>query len=870
MVRIPTGSTTIARCLAAALFTFALTTTLAHADAQDSAQQGCINAMNGNGAKVAAAQGKENSSCVKGVGSGKVLGTADACLTADSKLKVAKAKQKVSDGQIAKCTTAPDFGLTNATTVNNAATSEEVNLTKDVFSESCLVPGDCNSGGCSGGLCSVNSAIIDADVDKDGASCQAAVVKAYEKISSTALKQFAGCKKSGLKGGTIIDETGIEGCVNDDTKGGIAGATTKLGDTITSKCAGVNLAAAFPGCNPVNGTALRDCAGNAAKCRACIIVNKMDGVNAPCDDLDNGALDGSCPQCGNNVVDAGEDCDTGGVSATCDADCTTAKCNDGILNTLAGEECEDNNQVDTDPCTTQCLDAVCGDGIVCSDAACTTGPGGAPEQCDLGGANGGTLCSASCGLSAADPQCPNRADLTLFAATGRNCATNADCPVGTCTTGKCRTVTDLDTGWTGIAHDADINDDYGTRGHLVCPGPDPGCGQCIITGLEPSQPADNCRCAADNRVSCNVPFGNDVPNCGPIAGSNDLCDCYLGGPLPLSAGNTPACVLNKFARDVIGTANVDTGSGELDVNLRSVVFLGETLAQPCPYCSAKCTAPAGVVGNPCKVNSDCNPITGVCTADTPKDGIRNGVCVSGRNATASCDLDEVNSTFPAPGGGGMSFDCFPDAGKNVSGAGLTINIHSTTGPQSLGFNVPCGFPPGGPFYTCPCGVCTLDVLRACADDTDCTGYGTCNYRGAGDPLPNQCDTDGICNPIGGGEGQCNLGPDDKYCDAVTRSNGQGFISCSTNADCAFGTIGIAAGNCTITKRRKCFLDPITATGTPNATKPVGVSVFCIPPTANAAINTVAGIPGPGRVVNQSKNTVICPGGSTYTAGGSCP
>src|SRR6185295_6433469 len=95
MVRIPTGST-IARCLAAALFTLALTSTSAFAAAQNSDQQSCLNTMNGNGAKVAAAQGKENTSCVKGVGSGKVVSTADFCLTADSKLKVSKAKQKVS------------------------------------------------------------------------------------------------------------------------------------------------------------------------------------------------------------------------------------------------------------------------------------------------------------------------------------------------------------------------------------------------------------------------------------------------------------------------------------------------------------------------------------------------------------------------------------------------------------------------------------------------------------------------------------------------------------------------------------------------------------------------------------------------------
>ena len=123
----------------------------------------------------------------------------------------------------------------------------------------------------------------------------------------------------------------------------------------------------------------------------------------------------------------------------------------------------------------------------------------------------------------------------------------------------------------------------------------------------------------------------------------------------------------------------------------------------------------------------------------------------------------------------------------------------------------------------------------------------------------------------GGEGECNVGPDNKACDGLTRANGEGFIQCTSNVDCSIGNIGVAAGNCTQTKRRECFLDPIVAIGSsavPN--EPLQAAVFCVPPTANAAINTVAGIPGPGRVVNQTRTEAICPGGTPYTPGGSCP
>jgi cysteine-rich repeat protein len=44
--------------------------------------------------------------------------------------------------------------------------------------------------------------------------------------------------------------------------------------------------------------------------------------------------------CGNGAIDAGEDCDDGGETASCDSDCTAVECGDGIINEVAGEDCE--------------------------------------------------------------------------------------------------------------------------------------------------------------------------------------------------------------------------------------------------------------------------------------------------------------------------------------------------------------------------------------------------------------------------------------------------------------------------------------------------------------------------------------------------
>jgi hypothetical protein len=58
------------------------------------------------------------------------------------------------------------------------------------------------------------------------------------------------------------------------------------------------------------------------------------------------------PHCGDGIVQAGEDCDTHGESATCNADCTSAMCGDGVVNAAAGEACDTVESSDT--CTADC------------------------------------------------------------------------------------------------------------------------------------------------------------------------------------------------------------------------------------------------------------------------------------------------------------------------------------------------------------------------------------------------------------------------------------------------------------------------------------------------------------------------------------
>jgi cysteine-rich repeat protein len=120
--------------------------------------------------------------------------------------------------------------------------------------------------------------------------------------------------------------------------------------------------------------------------------------------------------CGNGTVDAGEECDDGGDSATCDADCTKRSCGDGYKNSVAGELCDWG---EPGPCDRDCTPVVCGDGYwnqsleECDDGnttddgnGCSTqctlnkcGDGkiqGPWEQCDDGNTTSGDGCSSRC------------------------------------------------------------------------------------------------------------------------------------------------------------------------------------------------------------------------------------------------------------------------------------------------------------------------------------------------------------------------------------------------------------------------------------------------------------------------------------------
>jgi hypothetical protein len=401
--------------------------------------------------------------------------------------------------------------------------------------------------------------------------------------------------------------------------------------------------------------------------------------------------------------------------------------------------------------------------------------------------------------------------------------------------GERNSSTSVDLGWSGLGHGADLFDRFTSRVDLACAGDD-----CASCALAPSCDGGNCRCAHDPSIECTTPFVGGPP-CG-----FSYCAFYLGPPLPLSAGGGAICVMNAVSTPLAGVIDVGTGESSIAIDTVAKGYAGISQPQPCP----------------------------VCVGDTLfDDGARDGTCQGGARNGLACDADAESTSY-----GATSYDCPPTAVSNITGAGLKIPLDLTSESATLPFALPCDPPLAA--LDCVCSVCTLDNSRSCNSDAECAtaGAGTCRTDGlhGGAPrMPNGCDgqacsadPDPSATP---GAGVCAVGPTDTFCDGITTSDGEGYIPCSVHADCS--AIVPPAGNCLLQERRRCFSDPIVATGVAGTEGAELVATFCAAPTSSGQRNAAFGLPGPGRVRLDVNLTAYCPAPNETTefelGGSSC-
>jgi hypothetical protein len=190
---------------------------------------------------------------------------------------------------------------------------------------------------------------------------------------------------------------------------------------------------------------------------------------------------------------------------------------------------------------------------------------------------------------------------------------------------------------------------------------------------------------------------------------------------------------------------------------------------------------------------------------TANDGKRDGRCAGGAAAGKPCDAHGTSTLF-----GATSNDCEPAASTRADE--LTIDLAPlTTGDITLEATLGCKSGSGKDRARCFCPA----QIQANA----CIG---------GHP----CGPDGRC-PEGPLDGTCSLAP---------------YRSCRPGTgreDC--DAIQTGSGECR-TSPRPCFGTTITAKGRCDPKTPTYVTVFCTPQTRAAALNAVAGLPGPARLI----------------------
>ncbi|MBI3769190.1 MAG: hypothetical protein HY271_11985 [Deltaproteobacteria bacterium] len=258
----------------------------AFAQQQSAGQQACLNKLNKDGSAVAKVEGKIVVGCVKSAGGGKLVGTAQDCLTEDPKGKLQNVKNATVAAETSLCGTPPDFGYTSAVTIDDAAVQGKLDLTADIYGAN------------------LDPAVISCATNKAGCRCQQTVSKVVEKLAATKLAIFVKCKKAALHDGatsaaglsTCVDDASTVGSIAADTKGVIQKTLTGLNAGIVKACdmPGVT-SGAFPGtCTGTSGGALGSCLDVQVECRVCQTINRFDGLFVDCDLFDDQIANASC------------------------------------------------------------------------------------------------------------------------------------------------------------------------------------------------------------------------------------------------------------------------------------------------------------------------------------------------------------------------------------------------------------------------------------------------------------------------------------------------------------------------------------------------------------------------------------------------
>lgn len=553
------------------------------------------------------------------------------------------------------------------------------------------------------------SAALDPAVIK----CRAAISKSAAKLANTTLKALIACHKARDKDATLVG-TDCNAVASGDLKDKVALAETKLGQTVASKCTGVDPAAALfeicPAPCDVSVPTVTTPA-DVVSCLKCLNKQKVEAFadaafgdpTPPLDKTEFGchqeltrnssrlfnAILKGVVKCQTAAEKAGQDsteeCTGAGVAALVDSQFL-----DGYTE-IADGQCADVNLGGSalDPCGAATdVESLAYCVLGASRTAGTQVAGALVELSETSVTTTTTSTTTTTTLPVSDLDCPGSIDFRLLSRnTHTSCTDNTDCVAPrTCDValGQCTSDTSTDLGWRGSGHDEDGNDGPLMRARLYCAGPAaPGCGECDVQGVDPADGA--CRCS-NSGASCDSPgdASGDCRACVGGAFGGGACaadlDCW-GGICAPRCQNNPAVICSSAA--------------------------------DCPGSSCNLAATRCKNGVACASTSDC---AGTCTG------------------AAAC---ECLAGTPTPVVSGGTPLCMVNYVSNLTGT-VDVDLGAVDMTAKLRTSIYLG-----PLVTSPCpvcgGKCSNNAALGCVFDEDCGGSNTCVQDTPGDGNKN-----GIC------------------------------------------------------------------------------------------------------------------------------
>ena len=464
---------------------------------------------------------------------------------------------------------------------------------------------------------------------------------------------------------------------------------------------------------------------------------------------------------------------------------------------------------------------------------------------------------------------------------------------------------DLDSGWTGLSHDAHAPDGSKlTLGLDSCTQPNPStCGVCNTTG-----PLDNAggtafndhRCLLDTSVECTTD-----PDCASVSrtcinsnvcvgGLNDGAACSTQSECPGTGGSCTVrtCSNDAGCQGCQGGGNSGApctagsecpggscaGSGTCAPSVCTFFF-----GSPLPLSSGGVTVCVtnqivGSVSGTVDIEAGTTETTipllsivhlGALTLDKPcplcdtlrchsgsNDGAPCAVtsecpggtcglsCTGGPRDTLACTVNGTTSLF-----GPVSFDCPPSPSSDVGHLPITLDYTTGTQTRTLTADNPNCNATGYETKKCFCDTCNNLAATPCASNTDCVAAGATICGGkrclAGPNLGLPCTLQSDC------PGTCTAGPNAGAA-CTTNSECPGLAACSTSC----GVPGQA------TQPNQCSDDTcsptMTCLGGCNAFLNCSGAFHCVAGTNAGALCTVDSECPSGSCDEQ------CPGGTCVT------